>query len=210
MHDELTRVVVMVEGSLLQAVAFGGLLREISSDLRVLTVVRRLDEYRRAVEARVPDIALLDVRSLHPMLIKVVRRLRETVPTVKIVLVVGVIDPGGAREVMRLGVSGLFSGEADPRGLLRGLKVIGAGDVVMDGVASGLVFREPGGAAPELTAHELRILRLVARGMRNDEIARQLAISQSTLKRNLKPILTKLDATDRAGALLAAAKAGLL
>jgi DNA-binding NarL/FixJ family response regulator len=208
--DELTGVVVMVEGSLLQVAGVEALLGDISSDITLLAVVRRLDEFRAEVEEHGPDIAILDVRRIQPAHIQVIGRLRETAPEVRIVLVIDTIDLTNARELMRLGVSGLFSGDVDPKGLLRGLRVIKAGDVVIDAAATSLLFHEPAGPAPSLTAHELRILHLVARGLRNDEIARRLAISESTLKRNLRPILAKLDATDRAGALLAAAKAGLI
>ncbi|MFI6908310.1 LuxR C-terminal-related transcriptional regulator [Nonomuraea sp. NPDC050394] len=206
----MIRVVAMVEGSRLQVAGFRMLLRQVSSNISVLAVVRRFDELGHAIDGRAPDIAVLDVRTLDPALIQAVRRLRESAPSVKIMLVVDIIDSAGAREVMRLGVSGLFSSDADPHGLLRGLQAVSAGDVVISSTASGPLFREPTGPIPALTAHELRILRLVAKGLRNDEIARQLAISPSTLKRNLKPILSKLDATDRASALFAAAKAGLL
>ncbi|MFI6496230.1 LuxR C-terminal-related transcriptional regulator [Nonomuraea typhae] len=186
------------------------LLRQVSSNISVLAVVRGFEELGHAVNGRAPDIAVLDVRSLDPALIQVVRRLRETRPALKIMLVVDAIDAAGAREVMRLGVSGLFSSDADLHGLSRALQVISAGDVVISSTASGPLFSEPAGPVPSLTAHELRILRLLAKGLRNEEIARQLAISTSTLKRNLRPILSKLHATDRAGALFAAAKAGLL
>lgn len=61
-----------------------------------------------------------------------------------------------------------------------------------------------------LTSWELQILKLVAEGLQNDEIARQLAISKSTLKRNLQTILTKLKVSNRVGAAAYAAKAGLI
>ena len=60
-----------------------------------------------------------------------------------------------------------------------------------------------------LTSWELQILKLVADGLQNDEIARQLATSKSTLKRNLQTILAKLEVSNRVGA-AAYAKAGLI
>jgi len=61
-----------------------------------------------------------------------------------------------------------------------------------------------------LTSWELQILKLVADGLQNDEIARQLATSKSTLKRNLQTILAKLKVSNRVGAAAYAAKAGLI
>ena len=68
----------------------------------------------------------------------------------------------------------------------------------------------PGGAAPVLTARELDVLRLVAQGVTNPGIARQLVLSEHTVHRHLANILRKLKLSSRAAAAAWGVRAGLL
>lgn len=204
-----TRLVVAVEGSPLRAAGFKALLTSLSSDLHVVAVTTDLAELVPLVERRRPDIAVMDVRGIGRDLEGAVRALQQRCPAVKVVVVVESVQHLSVQELMRLGVSGCFSNEVSPERLLAALGMIRAGDVVIDPSVLNALLSQSRQRVP-LTAWELRILKLVAEGLQNDEIARQLAVSKSTLKRNLQTILGKLKVSNRVGAAAYAAKAGLI
>ena len=205
-----TRVVASVEGSPLQAAGFKALLTSLSSDLRVVGVATALAEMLGMVERRRPDIAIMDVRGVGRELAAAARALQERCPTVKVVVVVESTQHLSVQELMRQGVSGLFSNAVSPERLLGALRMIKAGDVVIDPTVLSALLSQSKQRGVPLTAWELQILKLVAQGLQNEEIARQLAISKSTLKRNLQTILVKLKVSNRVGAAAYAAKAGLI
>jgi two-component system, NarL family, nitrate/nitrite response regulator NarL len=202
-----TRLVAAVEGSPLQAAGFKALLTSLSSDLDV-AATGSLVEVLGLVERRRPDIAIMDVRGAGPELSAVVRQLQERHPATRVVLVVESLEHLGVQELLRLGVSGVFSNQVSPERLLAALHMIKAGNVVIDPTVLHTLLSESKQRGAPLTAWELRILKLVAEGLQNDVIARQLGISTSTLKRNLQTILGKLKVSNRAGAAAYAAKAG--
>jgi DNA-binding NarL/FixJ family response regulator len=205
-----TRVVASVEGSPLQAAGFKALLTSLSSDLSVVGVTTALAEMVGMVERRRPDIAILDVRGVGRELAAAVRALQERCPTVKVVIVVESVQHLSVQELMRQGVSGFFSNEVSPERLMAALRMIKAGDVVIDPTVLSALLSQSKQRGVPLTAWELQILKLVAEGLQNEEIAKQLAISKSTLKRNLQTILTKLKVSNRVGAAAYAAKTGLI
>lgn len=205
----IIRVVAWVEGSRLQAAGFEALLTSLSSELRVVGVATGLAELVAMAARRRPDLAVMQVRGVGGELAGALGALRERCAALKVVLVVESVQQLGVRELMRQGVSGCLSNEVSPERLLGALRMVRAGDVVIDPAVLGALLcgsRQRGA----LTAWEVRILRLVAQGLQNQEIARQLAISTSTLKRNLRTILAKLQVSNRVGAAAYAAKAGLI
>jgi len=205
-----TKLVAAVEGSPLQAAGFKALLTSLSSDLDVIAVTTTLAEVVALVERRRPHLCIMDVRGVGRELGGVVRQLQERCPAVKVVIVVESVQHLSVQELMRLGVSGFFSNEVSPERLLAALHMIKAGDVVIDPTVLSALLSQSKQRGVPLTSWELQILKLVAEGLQNDEIARQLAISKSTLKRNLQTILTKLKVSNRVGAAAYAAKVGLI
>jgi DNA-binding NarL/FixJ family response regulator len=204
------RVVAAVEGSPLQAAGFKALLTSLSADITVVAVTTVLEEVVSAVERRRPDIAVMDVRGVGRELVGVVRQLQERHPTVRVVVVVEAVQHVSVQELMRLGVSGFFSNDVSPERLLSALRMIRAGDVVIDPTVLSAMLSQSKQRGVPLSTWELQILKLVAEGLQNDEIARQLAVSKSTLKRNLQTILGKLKVSNRVGAAAYAAKTGLI
>ena len=108
---------------------------------------------------------------------------------------------------LRAGASGFLLKDTRPRELLHAIEVIAAGDaLIAPSITRRLIAefaarrdpRQPPDAASELTDRELEILRLVARGLNNAEIAEQLTISPLTAKAHVRHILSKLDCRDRA------------
>ena len=120
---------------------------------------------------------------------------------------------------LRAGASGFLLKDAGPRELLHAIKVIAAGDALLaPAVTRRLIAEFVARADPEtppkeladLTAREREVLRLVAAGLSNADIARRLVISPLTAKTHVARILTKLDRHDRAQLVVLAYETGLV
>ncbi|WIV58402.1 response regulator [Amycolatopsis nalaikhensis] len=121
-------------------------------------------------------------------------------------------------EALRAGASGFLLKDAPPEHLLHGIRTVAAGAALLDPeVTRQLVGRHaarirPAGTAADhpLSARELEVLRLIADGLSNSEIAAALVISPETVKTFVSRILTKLDLRDRVQAVVYAYRHGLV
>jgi DNA-binding NarL/FixJ family response regulator len=120
---------------------------------------------------------------------------------------------------LRSGASGFLLKDTPRRELLHAIEVIAAGDALLSPAITRRLIAEfaarpdpaqPSPALAELTDRELEILRLIARGLNNDEIAGRLVISPLTAKSHVRNILRKLDCHDRAGLVAIAYESGLI
>jgi DNA-binding NarL/FixJ family response regulator len=122
---------------------------------------------------------------------------------------------------LRAGASGFLLKRASPERLVDAVRTVAAGDTLLDpAVTRDLVEHfvranapaEPAaaGAVGRLTQREAQVLRLVAEGLSNEEIADLLVIAESTAKTHVKRILSKIGARDRAQAVVLAYRAGLI
>jgi DNA-binding NarL/FixJ family response regulator len=186
-----------------------------------LTVVGEAEDGAQAFELvrrERPDVVLMDVRM--PVLDGIsatARIVAAGLPTR--VLVLTTFDPDEVVfEAIRAGAAGflLKTGPADD--LVRGLRVVASGESLLSpSVTRRLVeefARRPSGAPPaavhELTPRELDVLRRVARGLSNAEIAAELVVETSTVKSHVASILAKLSLRDRVQAVVAAYESGLV
>jgi DNA-binding NarL/FixJ family response regulator len=122
-------------------------------------------------------------------------------------------------KALRAGASGFLLKDTRPRELLHGIEVVAAGDaLIAPNITRRLIVefaarREPNEvpeALAELTGREREVLRLVARGLSNAEIAGRLVISALTAKTHVSNVLRKLDCRDRAGLVALAYETGLV
>ena len=124
-------------------------------------------------------------------------------------------------EALRIGASGFLLKDAPADRLLDAIRVIAAGDALLaPSITRRLIEQftraarpEPGkipAAVAELTARELDVLRLVARGYSNAEIAAELVLGENTIKTHVAHILGKLDLRDRVQAVVLAYETGLV
>jgi DNA-binding NarL/FixJ family response regulator len=168
-----------------------------------------------------PDVVLMDIRM--PVLDGLeATRLICADPTLERtrVLVLTTFDLDEyVYSALRSGASGFLLKDTPRRELLRGIQVIAAGDALLSpGITRRLIAefaarRDPLESSPlidELTDREREILRLIARGLSNDEIAGRLVISPLTAKSHVRNILRKLDCHDRAGLVAIAYENGLV
>ncbi|WP_432069308.1 response regulator [Streptomyces sp. AA1529] len=168
-----------------------------------------------------PDIVVMDVRM--PVLdgIEATRLLAGAgVPQPVKVLVVTTFNLDRyVYEALRAGASGFLLKEAPPAQLLHGIRTVATGAALLDPeVTRRLVGRYAARIRPtedpshnsSLTRRELEVLRLIADGLSNHEIAAALQLSQETVKTFVSRILTKLDLRDRVQAVVYAYRQGLV
>jgi DNA-binding NarL/FixJ family response regulator len=122
-------------------------------------------------------------------------------------------------EALRAGASGFLLKDAGADELLHAVRVVAAGEALLaPSITRRLIEdyahrpppRERPAALAELTPRELEVLRLVARGLSNAEIARQLVVCDATVKTHVARIFAKLDLHDRAQAVVLAYESGLV
>jgi DNA-binding NarL/FixJ family response regulator len=168
-----------------------------------------------------PNVVLMDIRM--PVLDGLeATRLICTDPTLAStrVLVLTTFDLDEyVYKALRVGASGFLLKDVGPRELLHAIRVVAAGDaLIAPSITRRLITefaarpnpREPPAAVAELTEREREILRLVARGLTNAEIAGRLVISPLTAKTHVSHILRKLGCRDRAQLVTLAFETGLV
>ncbi|GAA0919953.1 response regulator transcription factor [Virgisporangium ochraceum] len=190
-----------------------------------LEVVGECADGRAAVDLAAklrPDVVVMDVRM--PVLdgIQATRLLAGAgvAEPVKVLVVTTFNLDEYVYEALRAGASGFLLKDAPPAQLLHGIRTVSTGAALLaPEVTRQLVGRyaarirpTDGGASADtpLTPRELEVLRLIADGRSNSEIAATLVISQETVKTYVSRILTKLDLRDRVQAVVYAYRRGLV
>ncbi|YCK40227.1 response regulator [Actinomadura sp. ATCC 39365] len=188
------------------------------------TVVAEAGDGAQAVElARetLPDVALLDVKM--PMLdgIAATRRIAADpgLAAVRVVILTNYALDEYVFSALRAGASGFLVKDIEPTELLHSVRVAARGDALLAPAVTRRLIEEfvatpPRPVAPAdldvLTARELEIVRLVAAGLSNEQIAQHLTISHLTAKTHVSRAMTKLHARDRAQLVVFAYESGLV
>ena len=168
------------------------------------------------VERTSPDLVLLDLHLPDHSGLEVNRWLAAQHPQVKVVVLTMSEDHHATVAAIRDGARGYIVKGADPTHMERVLELVMAGDVVLDhGVAQAMAELAQLRAAavsspfPQLSRRELDILELMARGLDNQTIARELVLTPKTVRNHVSNVLTKLNAGDRPQAIVIARRSGL-
>jgi DNA-binding NarL/FixJ family response regulator len=166
-----------------------------------------------------PDVVLMDIRMPDVDGIEATRRLRASDEDGPAVLVLTTFDLDAyVYEALRAGASGFLLKDAPEERLVAGIRIVAdGGSLFAPEVTRRLIERfageQPRAEHPsldELTARETEILRLVARGLSNAEIAEELVVSTHTVKSHVAHLLSKLGVRDRVQAVVLAYEAGLV
>jgi DNA-binding NarL/FixJ family response regulator len=186
-------------------------------DFHVLQCCRDGNEALEAVRAHRPDVLVLDLRMPKGSGIDVLRTMAEEKLACRVVVLAAVLGDEDTVEVLRLGAMGIFGKDAPPEALLQGVRRVHAGkraiDSEMFAAAFARVVRRASARAevvPTLTRREIQIIQGVVEGLRNQDIAAQLSISEGTVKVHLHNIYEKIEVDNRVGLVLYAQEKGIL
>ncbi len=159
-----------------------------------------------------PDVILMDL--LMPVMdgITAIGIIRRELPDTEIVALTSVLEDQAVIGAVRAGAIGYILKDTESDELIRAIKAAAAGQVQLSPKAAARLMREV--RAPEspesLTERETEVLRLLAKGLSNKEIAQQLVIGEKTVKTHVSNILSKLNLASRTQAALHAARIGLV
>jgi len=167
-----------------------------------------------------PDIVLMDVRMPRRSGIEACSAIKQLVPSARIVMLTVSDDEADLYEAIKAGASGYLLKEMPPDDLAGAIRsVYGGQSLINPSLASKLLTEfatmsrreaSPSVPPPKLTAREMEVLRAVARGLNNREIARELFISENTVKNHIRNILEKLQLHSRMEAVVYAVREKLL
>ena len=163
-----------------------------------------------AAELR-PDIVLMDLRMPGGDGVEATARIVATVPGVRVMVLTTYESDRDILRAIEAGAGGYLLKDASPAELAEGVRAAARGETVLaPSVASTLVRQVRSPAPPALSAREAEVLRLVARGLTNADIGRELFISEATVKTHLLRAFNKLDVADRTAAVTKAMSFGLI
>jgi two-component system nitrate/nitrite response regulator NarL len=175
----------------------------------VVACCSREDDLLRSAEAYDPDIIILAQNIVRPDTAKTVLRLRARIRSVAIIFLLEDLDAIRAADLMNLNLEGILLSTACARSVIDCVESVRHGQKWVDpNVLLHVAMAErPSQIASSLTAREAEIARLVSRGLRNKEIARELHLSEGTVKMHLHHIYEKLHLASRTQLALSMAEA---
>jgi DNA-binding NarL/FixJ family response regulator len=211
----MTRVVVVDDQALVR------------EGIRTLLQVAGIDVVAEAGDGRdalaeiaehAPDVVLMDLRMPRHDGIWALEQLRAQDSDVPVLVLTTFDDDELVLQALRAGARGYLLKDVTVEQLARAVRTLAAGGTLIspsitDGLLRAIRADPPsvtGPQAPALTEREIDVLRLVAEGYANREIARMLHLAEGTVKNHLSAILQKMGARDRTNAVLRALREGLL
>jgi NarL family two-component system response regulator LiaR len=172
---------------------------------QALTEAARLD----------PDVILLDLVMPRVDGIAALQGLRERSPRSRVIVLTTFLDDDKLLPAVRAGAAGYLLKDVGPKELVGAIRTVHSGQALLHPAAAARVMAElveSGRPRPAelLTPREAEVLALIARGRSNKVIARELGVSEKTVKTHVSNLLGKLGVTDRTQAALYAVREGLV
>lgn len=196
------------------------LILDLEPDMTVVGEASDGLECIRLVACEHPDVVLMDIRMPELDGIETTRRLTAASTTAKILVLTTFDLDEYVYEAMRAGASGFLLKDAPREQLTAAIRAVAAGDALLaPSVTRRLIERfvnlsAPGGSDRDitrlLTPREVEVLRLLARGGTNAEIARELFVGEATVKTHVARVLGKLGVRDRVQAVILAYESGFI
>jgi DNA-binding NarL/FixJ family response regulator len=205
-----------------QAVVRGGLrmILEAQPDLEVVGEATDGLEALDLIRSLGPDVVLMDIRMPELDGIEATRRVALTGASTRVLVLTTYGMDEYVYDALKAGAAGFLVKTESPERLVEAVRIVASGEALLapeitrrlvDRFVSGL---RPGAQAPpeleELTDRELEVLKLIARGLSNAEIAQRLVVSEGTVKTHVARVLSKLGLRDRVQAVVYAYESGLV
>jgi NarL family two-component system response regulator LiaR len=182
---------------------------ELQDDMEVVGEAGSGERALALVAALRPDIVLLDLVLPGMSGVQTAQRLREQHPDVKVVVLTSFSGQESVLPAVRAGVAGYLLKDVGPAELATALRSVHDGGAPLHPRVAATVMQSVTERDP-LTAREREVLRLIGRGLSNRLIARELVLSEKTVKAHVSGVLAKLGVADRTQAALMAVRDGLV
>ena len=158
-----------------------------------------------------PDVVLLDLKLPGMDGIAVLTELKASDSTARVLVLTSATEPASASLALRSGAAGVLYKDVDPDALVRAIRSVHDGHLLLAPEAAGSLVRIGGAWGPvaglgALTGREREVLAEIAKGRSNREIARALNVSEKTVKAHVSSVLAKLGVQDRTQAALVAVR----
>jgi len=181
---------------------------DLQDDIEVVGEAVDGEEALAAAERLAPDVVLVDLVMPKVDGIDVIRRLGEHAPAARAIVLTSFIDDDRLFPVLRAGAAGYLLKDVQPQELVEAIRTVHGGGAVLHPKVAARLLSDL--ATDPLTPREREVLVLIGRGMANKVIARELSLSEKTVKAHVSSILAKLGVNDRTQAALYAVREGLL
>jgi DNA-binding NarL/FixJ family response regulator len=186
----------------------------VAADLTCVGEARTGQEAVDLAASLQPDVILMDLQMPELNGIEATRRILAASPRIRVLMVTMFEDDASVFTAMKAGARGYVLKDADKPEILRAITAVGHGEAIFSPAIAGRVLDyftspRPAVAFPQLTDREREILDLIAQGHGNQDIARRLVLTHSTVRNYVSSIFSKLQVADRAQAIVQARRAGL-
>jgi DNA-binding NarL/FixJ family response regulator len=180
-------------------------------DFQVVGEAANGKEAVAVVRHTAPEVLLVDLQMPQLDGVGAIREIRTVAPNTRILVLTTYDSDGDILRAVEAGATGYLLKDTPREELFRAIHATARGDSVLSpSVASKLVGRARGPVERSLSARELEVLTLVARGVSNKIIGKDLRISEATVKTHLIHIFAKLGVDDRTAAVTVAMERGIL
>jgi DNA-binding NarL/FixJ family response regulator len=157
-----------------------------------------------------PDVAVIDWQLGDGRGSDVIRLLHERSPEMKVIVLTGALQPTVVREALEVGCAGFVTKDRAADELFDALEQAMRGEFSMSPAALAMTVEAQKGSGEALTERELDVVRAVARGMSNNEIADELYLSVNTVRNHIQRISAKLGVGTRLEVAMTAIRRGLI
>jgi DNA-binding NarL/FixJ family response regulator len=181
---------------------------DLQEDIEVVAEASDGAEALDAAERVAPDVVLIDLVMPRVDGIEAIRRLRERAPDARAIVLSSFVDDDKLFPAVRAGAAGYLLKDVQPQELVEAIRTVHGGGALLHPQVAARLLADM--TEDPLTPREREVLVLIGRGMPNKLIARDLGLSEKTVKAHVSSILGKLGVTDRTQAALYAVREGLV